>query len=94
MSISNPILSIRQRSRYHKHTLYAVCGLSIVLIIVTALNIMLGEQNIRLITALRALLGYGDPEQIVIVQTLRAPRAIIAMLVGAALAVSGAILQG
>ena len=41
-----------------------------------------------------AVMGSGDPETLAIVRTLRMPRAVLALLVGAALGISGAALQG
>jgi iron complex transport system permease protein len=43
---------------------------------------------------IKVLLGMGEQTHSVIVQTLRLPRMIVAVLAGSALAVSGAILQG
>lgn len=42
----------------------------------------------------RALLGEGDEQVVAIVRTLRAPRVVLAALVGAGLAISGGALQG
>jgi iron complex transport system permease protein len=42
---------------------------------------------------LRAVLGQGDPALVTIVQKLRLPRALLGLLVGGALALSGAALQ-
>lgn len=42
----------------------------------------------------RALLGDGDEQVVAIVRTLRAPRVVLAALVGAGLAISGGALQG
>lgn len=41
-----------------------------------------------------ALLGHGDPTTVTIVRELRVPRVLAALLVGGALAVAGALLQG
>lgn len=42
----------------------------------------------------KALFGFGDPVDVLIVQGLRLPRALLAVMIGATLAVSGAALQG
>lgn len=94
MNASHDPIVARKRTRIHPPTRYAVIGMAFLLLILMVLHIMLGEQNTGFVSAVRALWGHGDAEQILIVQTLRAPRAIVAGLVGAALAVSGAILQG
>lgn len=58
-----------------------------------AMYLISGETYVSPFNALRSLLGQGHAEQILIVRELRAPRLIVALLVGASLAVSGAILQ-
>lgn len=45
-------------------------------------------------TAARALFGFGDSVDILIVRELRLPRAVLAVLIGATLALGGAALQG
>jgi iron complex transport system permease protein len=59
-------------------------------------NVGYGEYPISPADVVRALLGIeaGDENYDFIVNTLRFPRALVAFLVGAALAISGAILQG
>ncbi|WP_169083786.1 FecCD family ABC transporter permease [Paenibacillus sp. PL91] len=78
----------------HRKTVRATLLLVITAIIVTAASLAMGEQVIKLSHVWQALLGKGDSDHILIVQTLRAPRVVVAFLVGASLAVSGAILQG
>lgn len=57
-------------------------------------GIVLGTIPLRTGDALNALLGNGDPTTIAIVRTLRLPRVLMGVLVGAGLAMSGAALQG
>ena len=59
-------------------------------------NVAVGEYPIPPLDVVRALFGIesGDGNYGFIVNVLRLPRALVAVLVGAALAVSGAILQG
>ena len=59
-------------------------------------NVGVGEYPIPPLDVIRALFGVesGDGNYGFIVNVLRLPRALVAVLVGAALAVSGAILQG
>ena len=57
-------------------------------------GLVFGVTNIPIGDTLRALAGEGDETTITIVQTLRGPRVALAALVGAALAMSGAALQG
>lgn len=52
-----------------------------------------GEVFIGPVDSLQTILGFGDPMHELLIQSFRLPRIIIALLVGAALAVAGAILQ-
>lgn len=59
-------------------------------------NVGYGEYPIAPLDVVRTVLGMevGDGNYSFIVNTLRLPRALVALLVGAALAISGTILQG
>lgn len=57
-------------------------------------GIVLGTIPLRTADALNALLGTGDSTTVAIVRTLRLPRVVMGLLVGAGLAMSGAALQG
>ncbi|KRE29814.1 FecCD family ABC transporter permease [Paenibacillus sp. Soil522] len=54
----------------------------------------LGSKTISPAGVIRALLGIGDSSDSMIIFSLRMPRVLIAVMVGSALAVSGALLQG
>ncbi|TMV45843.1 iron ABC transporter permease [Paenibacillus mesophilus] len=68
--------------------LLAVCAIAAVV------SAGLGEMYISPPNVLRAVFGAGVDEHVMVLQQLRLPRIAIAMLVGAALAGSGALLQG
>jgi iron complex transport system permease protein len=57
------------------------------------LSVRVGAVPLELGEVLLALRGEGDPTTVAIVQRLRMPRAVLAALVGAALAASGAAFQ-
>lgn len=61
-------------------------------VILVALSV--GTMGLSLPTVWRALMGEGDVTAISVVRTLRLPRTLLAVLVGAGLGVSGAALQG
>ncbi|MNH82767.1 putative siderophore transport system permease protein YfhA [compost metagenome] len=72
--------------------------ISVVLLILT-IGIMIvstgiGSLYISPMNVIKVLLGVGEPTHQVVVEKLRLPRIIIAVLVGASLAISGAVLQG
>lgn len=62
----------------------------------TVAHLAVGEYPIPPLDVVRTLLGMetSDASYAFIVETLRLPRALVALMVGAALAVSGALLQG
>lgn len=68
--------------------------LAIIVLLMSIVSIGAGEMNIRPLDVVRALFGEGSEMNVLVVNTLRLPRILIALLVGAALAVSGAIFQG
>lgn len=70
-------------------TLAAFC-----LVMLAIWAMALGSFRIPFIEVGRAVVGGGAPDHEFIVRTLRLPRVICAVLVGAALAMSGAIFQG
>lgn len=57
-------------------------------------SLLVGPAAIAPGEAVRAFFGFGDARDILIVQEIRAPRALAAFLVGAALGAAGAALQG
>src|SRR3954470_9314731 len=64
------------------------------LVAVTLLALLVGTIHMSPAVALSAAFGVGDQSSVAVVQTLRVPRSLLAILVGAALGLSGAALQG
>jgi len=69
----------------------------VVLVLLTIAGVILstaiGSQSISPIKVIATIFGFGDPKTETIIIQLRLPRIIIALLVGAALACAGAVLQ-
>ncbi|MDN5696677.1 MAG: iron ABC transporter permease [Rubrobacter sp.] len=65
-----------------------------ILFVSMMVSVRFGAARIGTLDVLRAFTDYGGSQDDLIVRTLRVPRAIIAALVGACLAVAGAIMQG
>ncbi|MGK5510214.1 FecCD family ABC transporter permease [Brevibacillus formosus] len=92
-------LSLRIGKRFssfqlHKKTiLFSLLSLLIV-IAVAVVSLGMGEMKIAPLDVIKVLLGIGSEENALIVEQFRLPRIVIAILVGAALAVAGAIMQG
>jgi iron complex transport system permease protein len=64
-----------------------------VLVLTAAVSLGRGDYPISVLDVLRTLVGAGDATQRLIVLELRAPRLAVALLVGIALGVSGALIQ-
>src|SRR5688572_17711372 len=73
--------------------LFAVISLLILATLAT-FAMTLGSYRIPFVDVAKAVVGEGSADQEFIVRTLRLPRVIAAMFVGASLAMSGAIFQG
>ena len=72
-----------------------VWGIALLAVLAAALlaSLLLGSVRLAPGAVVRALLGDGDSRTVSIVRDLRLPRALLAVLVGGALALSGAALQ-
>ncbi|MCF3118291.1 FecCD family ABC transporter permease [Streptomyces luteocolor] len=65
----------------------------VLLAVIAVLSIGVGARSIPPTEVVRALLDYQGTDEHVIVRDVRAPRALLAIAVGAALAVAGALIQ-
>lgn len=72
--------------------LYVLLGAALVLLVLASLH--LGAAPLGSADILVALMGQGDPRMVTIIQEIRLPRALLGILVGGALGLSGAALQG
>ncbi|GAB2728647.1 FecCD family ABC transporter permease [Kitasatospora kifunensis] len=81
------------RLRQRRRTLLLCLFTLALLVTLTAVGLSTGELSIPPLTALRALFGFGDSGDVLVVQQFRAPRVLAALIAGAGLAVSGALLQ-
>ncbi|MER6391859.1 iron chelate uptake ABC transporter family permease subunit [Streptomyces sp. NPDC001523] len=79
--------------RFHGRTLLVGGTLAVVLVAVMLVTLTTGDFTLSVPEVLRALTGNGSGAADFIVNTLRMPRLVTALCVGAALSVSGAILQ-
>ncbi|MGG2197929.1 FecCD family ABC transporter permease [Paenibacillus validus] len=73
---------------------WVISGLMLLTLVAGVVGIGLGDTMIHPLDVLRTILGSGSGKYDFIVHVLRLPRAMVALLVGAALGISGAILQG
>ncbi|WP_375105625.1 FecCD family ABC transporter permease [Lysinibacillus fusiformis] len=77
-----------------KRTCWIILLLSLLLVITTIIGLSAGSDFIHPFIVVKELLGYGNGEYDFVLHTLRLPRILMALLVGAALGVAGLILQG
>ncbi|MFG2550899.1 FecCD family ABC transporter permease [Streptomyces sp. NPDC048581] len=81
------------RARVRRRVLvFAVAGLLALFALLTV-SLTTGEIPMPAGTALRALIGLGDPGDVLVVQQFRAPRSVAAIVAGAGLGAAGCVLQ-
>jgi len=66
-------------------------ALSAAALAVGCLDVSVGDYVVPVPDVLRALVGEGDPGAVLVVQTLRLPRVLVALMVGAAFGLAGAL---
>lgn len=81
-----------RRARGRNHLLLA--ALAVLVAALCLASLLIGPSGLSARLALPALLGQGDPMLVLVMQEVRLPRALLAVMVGAALGLSGAVLQG
>jgi iron complex transport system permease protein len=91
------VLSLRtpssSRTRVRRRVLvFAVCALAALSVLLTV-SLTTGDIPMSASTALRALVGAGDPGDVLVVQQFRAPRTVAAIVAGAGLGAAGCVLQ-
>ncbi len=81
-------------SKARGRDVFLVGALLVVVAVLFAGSIAVGPVFLPLTTVVRALFGQGDEAARIIVGEIRLPRAILALLIGGTLGLSGAALQG
>ncbi|SIT03848.1 iron complex transport system permease protein [Roseivivax lentus] len=71
-----------------------LAALSALVVLMIGASLLVGYAPLRPGPALAALFGQGDPLTVIVMQDIRLPRACLAAVVGAALGMSGAAMQG
>jgi iron complex transport system permease protein len=86
-----------QLPRESKKVKLSIVGLAIgilVLIVCLILSVTLGAAKISLDSILQSFLSFDGSREHLIIRTVRLPRSLLAMLVGASISVAGALMQG
>jgi iron complex transport system permease protein len=71
-----------------------LASLSLLLALLFVVSLLIGPAALDPFTSLRGLIAGGDEAAMIIMREVRLPRAILALLVGVSLGLSGAALQG
>ncbi|UOQ49943.1 iron ABC transporter permease [Gracilibacillus caseinilyticus] len=77
-----------------KRTSFWLLGLTIGLIATILLSLNLGTMSVSPIDVWKTMIGQGTDQNQLVLFDFRLPRIVIALLIGAGMAISGAILQG
>ncbi len=77
-----------------KRSIKLIMFISLLLVLVFIISLNTGRYSIAPLEVWQTLIGNGSRKQNIVLFDLRLPRMIIAVLIGAGLAISGAILQG
>lgn len=94
---AGPETAVPSRPRRTRRTtlVLGLVGCVVLLVLVSLLSIAIGSKQIPLSTVIDALRHYNESDtDHVIVRSLRVPRTLIGLMVGAALGLSGALMQG
>ncbi|WP_252501602.1 iron chelate uptake ABC transporter family permease subunit [Sporosarcina sp. Marseille-Q4943] len=92
-------ISFRNRSdtfsfQLEKRAIAVFFALACLFLLVFVVGLSIGSTFIHPVDVIKHLLGFGTGEYTFVIQTLRLPRMVLSILVGAALGVAGLILQG
>ncbi|MFC5823586.1 iron chelate uptake ABC transporter family permease subunit, partial [Nonomuraea insulae] len=83
----------RTRSRVAGRRRAVTAGLALAALLAFCLSLSVGDFTISVLRVLPAVFGSGEGGEVFVVQSLRLPRALLAVLVGAAFGMSGAVFQ-
>lgn len=86
-------LVVRTRRRVARRRRTVTAALALAALLAFALSLSIGDFTIALPRVLPAVFGAGDRAEVFVIQSLRLPRALLAVLVGAAFGMSGAVFQ-
>jgi iron complex transport system permease protein len=91
-----PASTAPRDARRHRRALLSagLIGLTVVLGAVSLLSVAYGSKAIPLGTVLRAFTDFDGSSEHLIVRSLRVPRTVVGLMVGACLGLSGAVMQG
>ncbi|MBB6453476.1 iron complex transport system permease protein [Salirhabdus euzebyi] len=77
-----------------KKSLVVTIGFLFLMLLIMIISLGIGQMNISPLNVLKVIFGTGSSMEELVVFSFRMPRILLAVVAGAALAISGAILQG
>lgn len=77
-----------------KKPLFTIMIIAVLIVVTFFISLNLGVIRISPVDVIKTLFGYGSERDALVLMEFRLPRMVIALFIGAGLAVSGAILQG
>lgn len=86
------VFEAARKKRRKAVSIMALIGLLVIVAFIIAMNT--GQMKLGPVEVIKTLFGQGTSKQNIVLFDFRLPRIVIAVLIGAGLAVSGAILQG
>lgn len=93
-ALSEAVASVsRTRGRVAGRRRTVTVVLALAALLAFCLSLSIGDFTVSVLRVLPAVFGSGDGGEVFVVQSLRLPRALLAMLVGAAFGMSGAVFQ-
>ncbi|MFG1689050.1 FecCD family ABC transporter permease [Nonomuraea sp. NPDC049269] len=93
-ALSEAVASVsRTRGRVAGRRRAVTVALALAAVLAFCLSLSIGDFTISVLRVLPAVFGAGDGGEVFVVQSLRLPRALLAVLVGAAFGMSGAVFQ-
>jgi len=90
--MNTPVFASSRRKQKRAYAVMLIIGMLVFITFVISMNT--GHIRLTVMEVFKTLFGMGTDRQWLILYEFRLPRIVISVLVGAALAVSGAILQG
>lgn len=84
---------VKEYNSFVRHKTFVIMGLILAVLIMVFVAILTGSAGISILDVIKTLFGAGTKQSDIIVFDMRLPRVLTAILVGAALAMAGAVMQ-
>ncbi len=82
-----------ERKQEERRYVVLIAVMLFICLLVAVIELSVGASKINPIESMMALFGYGTPQEVNTLRSIRLPRVVCAMVSGAGLAIAGAVLQ-